>query len=98
MTEQELLKAAKTWLRITTEAFDDEILQTIAAARLDLAAGGVVRIELGDELIQQAVKLYLKAQFGYIDGENKFAQAYEHLKAALALSGDYNGMGGAEHA
>lgn len=85
-----LLTVAKTWLRITSSAYDDEITQTIDACVLDLTNGGVVNIDSSDTLIQQAIKLYLKAQFGYNDESDKFAKAYEFLKYSLELSEDYN--------
>lgn len=90
MTDAELLTAAKVWLRDTSSTMDVEITQTIAACKLDLTNGGVVVIDIDDALTQQAIKLYLKAQFGYDDKADKYAAAYEHVKAALALSGLYN--------
>jgi hypothetical protein len=69
---------------------DDELTQTIDACKLDLSNSGVKKLDSSDPLIQQAVKLYCKAQFGYDDPAGDFSRAYEHLKAALSLSGDYN--------
>lgn len=86
----ELVESAKGWLRITTDKRDDEIRQTMEACLIDLSNGGVKVIDLHDSAIQQAVKLYLKAQFGYDLEAEKFGKAYEFLKAGLALSGDYN--------
>ena len=88
----EQIAAAKLWLRISTDALDEEIGQTVDACLLDLHNAGVVNTPWDDALIKQAVKLYCKAQFGYgNDGDgDKYAKAYEHLKCALALSGDYN--------
>ena len=80
----------KLWLRISSGKMDDELTQTIDACKLDLSNSGVKNLDSSDPLIQQAVKLYCKAQFGYDDSAGKFAEAYEHLKAALSLSGDYN--------
>lgn len=94
----ELITKARAWLRITSEAYDDEIGQTIEACRHDLQNSGVVVWDTTDDLILQAVKLYLKAQFGFNDGEDKFSRAYEFLKAGLSLSGDYNETGGDENA
>ncbi len=80
----------KLWLRIGGKATDAEVDQTIRAALIDLQAGGVVKTDLSDALIQQAVKLYCKANFGYDEDAPKFSVAYEHLKSALALCGEYN--------
>lgn len=86
----ELVASARGWLRIVTTSRDEEIRQTIAACLVDLKNGGVVNIDTSDQLIQQAVKLYLKSQFGYDAAAERFSAAYEHLKFSLALSGDYN--------
>lgn len=93
MTDQELLEQAKRWLRISTDAVDDEMAQTIAAAILDLQNIGVKKTDRDDPLIQQAIKLYCKSQFGYDADAERFSGAYEHLKMALAMSKDYNGGG-----
>ncbi len=90
MEIQELLPQARVWKRIAGEDFDGELVQTISACLLDLKSAGAKRLPLEDPLVQQAVKLYLKAFFGYEDKDGVFADAYEHLKAALALSGEYN--------
>lgn len=86
----ELITSARGWLRIATTLRDDEIRQVMEACLIDLSIGGVAVIDVDDQVIQQAIKLYLKSQFGYDAKAEKFGQAYEHLKAALALCGDYN--------
>lgn len=86
----ELITSARGWLRIATTSRDDEIRQVMEACLIDLSIGGVAKIDTSDQAIQQAIKLYLKSQFGYDAKAEKFGQAYEHLKAALALCGDYN--------
>lgn len=85
----EQIAAAKLWLRISTDALDEEIGQTMDACLLDLHNAGVVNTPWDDALIKQAVKLYCKAQFGYGDGDDKYAKAYEYLKCALALRAYY---------
>lgn len=84
-----LLPEAKKWLRRSTDKLDDEILQTTAAAFLDMKNAGIKQLDKEDPLIRQAVKLYLKAHFGYDDQPEKWEAAYERLKSALSLSGDY---------
>lgn len=90
MTTQDLVPLVKSWLRVSASSVDAEIEQTIDACVIDLNNAGVVSVLLSDTLVQQAVKLYCKAQFGYDKDAEKFGTAYEHLKAALSLSGDYN--------
>ena len=89
-TSESLLAPVKLWLRISSSKMDDELAQTIDACKLDLSNSGVKNLDSNDPLIRQAVKLYCKAQFGYDDSSGAFSKAYEHLKAALSLSGDYN--------
>lgn len=93
-TSEDLLAPVKLWLRISSDKMDDELEQTINACKLDLQNSGVKNLNSTDPLIQQAVKLYCKSQFGYDDYAEKFSKAYEHLKAALSLSGDYNSEAG----
>lgn len=87
----EVLPYARAWVRKTLPQFDDEVTQTVAAGLLDLQNAGVVNLDATDPLIQQALKLYLKARFGYDADMDKWANAYEHLKISLSLSSDYNG-------
>lgn len=88
--EDALVVSARGWLRIATKSRDNEIRQVIDACLIDLSIGGVAVIDTEDPAIQQAIKLYLKSQFGYDSNAEKFGKAYEFLKAALALCGDYN--------
>ena len=85
----EMVSSAKGWLRIGTR--DDEVKQVMEACLIDLSMGGATEVKPSDPVVQQAMKLYLKAQFGYDSKAEQFGQAYEHLKSALALCGDYNG-------
>lgn len=87
---ERLLPAARLWVRKSKTNLDDEIRQTVAACFMDLKNAGVVNFNAEDPLLQQAAKLYTKAHFGYDDDPAKWEAAYEHLKAALSLSGDYN--------
>lgn len=89
----ELLTEVKTALRIqqSTTVFDDaEITPLINACKVDLKMSGVNRIDEDDPCIRRAIVLYCKGNFGYRSDMEKFAQAYEKFKQALALSGDYN--------
>lgn len=91
MSGSEFVENVKNWLRISTHSVDEEIEQVIEACLIDLQNSGVKNPNLEDRLIQQAVKLYAKAQFGYDSNASKFYDSYEYLKISLALSGEYNG-------
>ena len=95
-----MLAKAKLALRITTGAFDDEIKHLIKAAVKDLNNVGITLLpedvtfeeeSFGDPMIDQAVVLYCKAEFGYQDPDNykRFRDAYDYLKCALSLAGGY---------
>lgn len=84
-----LVTEAKKWLRISASSEDDEIGQTINACLADLSNAGVIKIDTSDALIRQAIKLYLKSQYGYDADAEKFSKSYEFLKSSLSLSGDY---------
>lgn len=85
-----MLNLIKLALRIVSPLFDAEILALINACKADLLVAGVGLIDESDALIQRAVVLYCKAHFGYNEESEKFDRAYEFLKKALCLSGDYS--------
>ena len=95
-----MLSKVKLALRRTSDAFDDEIKDLIAAAVQDLRNVGITLLpdtidytatSFGDPLIDRAVILYCKAEFGYLDVNEakRFRDAYDYLKCALSLAGDY---------
>lgn len=86
-----MLVAIRNALRIKNAVFDGEITDLINACKLDLSISGIKIIDDTDPLIKQAVKTYVKANFGLDnkDGE-KYMESYEAIKRHLALCGDYN--------
>lgn len=86
-----MLEKIKLSLRIKSNKFDDEILDLITSAKMDLSIAGVRKIKETDPLIQQAIKIYCKANFG-IDNKDseKYQKSYDLLKQSLSLCGDYN--------
>lgn len=81
-----LLPEAKLWIRRSTNNLDSEVEQTVAACLMDLSVVGVKNIDAEDPLIQQTVKLYLKANFGYDDNAERWQLFYDRLKAFLSSS------------
>ncbi len=89
-----LLDAVKTALRITAEAFDEEITGLMEAARLDLRLSGVTAAKLDesaeDPLINQAVTVYCKAHFGLNNEDSeKYQRVYDLIKVRLTLAAEY---------
>ena len=87
MNVSEKIKLA---LRITSNAFDDEIDDLIESCDRDLQIAGIVRIKDDDPLILRARILYAKWHFGYADAGESYMRSYEMLKVSLRLAGDYN--------
>lgn len=86
-----MLEKVKNSLRVSGNAFDIEIADLIEAAKLDLKISGVVKINDDDALIQRAITVYCKANFGYDNAEaERFQNSYDMLKQHLSLAGDYN--------
>ena len=92
---KEFLAEAKGCLRITTDdqVINTEIVSLIKACQRDLIRNGItprLAYDLKDSLIEMAVLLYLKAEFG-LDNKNydKFRASYEELRTELSLTDDY---------
>ena len=92
-----MLARVKLALRITTNAFDNEITGLISAALLDL---GLVGIEddllvagTTDELIITAVITYVKLHFGEPSDPDRLKRSYDEQKAQLITATGY-GLGG----
>lgn len=92
-----MLSRVKLALRITTNAFDDEINGLISAALMDL---GLVGIEddllvtgTTDELIITAVITYVKLHFGEPSDPERLKRSYDEQKAQLITATGY-GFGG----
>ena len=86
-----MIDKIKLALRISTDKLDLEINDLIEAAKLDLKISGLKKIDESDPLIQQAIKVYCKANWGLENKDSeKFQNSYENIKNHLALCGEYN--------
>lgn len=89
-----LLKLAKQCLSIVETATlkDDEIKMWIQAGVADLNRQGILAsLDTNDTLVQSAIVMFVKANFGNVDiKEKELAQrTYSLLCANLSLSEDY---------
>ena len=86
-----MLEKVKPALRVKSAAFDGEIEGLIAACLSDLRIAGINTALTCKRkaLIERAVILYCKANFGYFEGGDRYAKAYEELKIRLSLAGEY---------
>lgn len=88
-----MLARVKLALRITTNAFDDEITGLINAALMDLGIVGIDPSSLTsgttDELIITAVITYVKLHFGEPADPDRLKKSYDEQKAQLITATGY---------
>ena len=91
MSNTTTLALIKLALRITTDAFDDELTNLIEAALLDLGVAGVngYSVSLCDKLVLLAVTTYVKMHFGEPDEYDRLKKSYDEQKAQLSMSSPY---------
>lgn len=86
-----MLDKVKLALRIKNTVLDAEITDLIEACKLDLSITGVKVIDETDALIQRAIIVYCKANFGLDNADSdKYQKSYDLLKEHLSLCSDYN--------
>lgn len=90
-----MLEQVKTALRITTTAYDSELMYLIEAAKLDLGIAGVVVPEELDALVQKAVITYCKMSFGIPEDYDRLKRSYDEQKAQLITATGYTDWGDA---
>jgi hypothetical protein len=84
-----LLNDVKMALRVTTNAYDDELTDLIESAKLDLGIAGVVVPEAESTIVNTAVKTYCKMNFGNPDNYDRLKCAYDEQKAQLSMATGY---------
>lgn len=87
-----MLGKVKLTLKVDDNSLDEDIQDTIDAAKKDLKLSGVVESKIvdTDSLIIRAIKIYCKAEYSTDDKEaSRYLQAYEMLKNHMCLSVDY---------
>lgn len=81
-----MLCAVKMALRITTDAFDPELNDLIAAALIDLRQAGVVNQDTENPMIRRAVITFCRLNFGSPDDFDRLKKAYDEQKAQLGMA------------
>lgn len=88
-----MLEKIKLSMRITHDALDFDIKSNIDACMLDLHRVGVSKAKANtdskDALIMKAAELFCKWQYDLGNKGEQFHQAYERLRDAISLCGDY---------
>lgn len=83
-----MLERVKLALRITTNAFDQELEELIVAAKLDMGIAGVIPDNL-DAIVSRAIITYCKVHFGEPDEYDRLKASYDEQKAQLSMATGY---------
>jgi hypothetical protein len=84
-----MLDKVKMALRISTNAYNDELNDLIAAAQQDLGIAGVVVPENLDEIVSRAIITYCKMSFGLPEDYDRLKRSYDEQKAQLSTATGY---------
>lgn len=84
-----MLDKVKMALRISTDAFDQELTDLIAAARQDLGIAGVIIPETMNEIVTRAIITYCKLSFGLPEDYDRLKRSYDEQKAQLSNATGY---------
>ncbi|MER2039712.1 MAG: head-tail connector protein [Solibacillus sp.] len=86
-----LLEKVKYALRIDEEEHDDELTDLLSAAKREIIEAGASpeKVIDDDDLIRRACILYCKANFGYDDNKERFAQSFEKILVKISLLGSF---------
>lgn len=88
-----MLNKVKMALRITTTAYDDELMDLIEAAQLDLGIAGVVVPNQIDAIVSKAIITYCKMSFGLPEDYDRLKASYDEQKAQLSNATGYTNWG-----
>ena len=88
-----MLDKVKMALRITTNAYNYELNDLIAAAELDLGVAGVVLPAEIDALVTRAIITYCKMHFGIPEDADRLKLSYDEQKAQLVTATGYTDWG-----
>ena len=88
-----LITYAKLALRITTDAFDNQVSDLLEAALLDLGVAGVVVPATIDAIVKQAAITYVRLHFGQPDDYDRLKASYDEQKAQLSMCTGYTDWG-----
>jgi len=88
-----MLEKIKISLRLCHNVLDSDITTNIEACMLDLKRVGVgenlANSSSTDPMIQKAAELFCKWQYDFNGKGDQYNRAYEKLRDALSLCGDY---------
>jgi hypothetical protein len=92
-----MLEAVKLAIPISTNAYDADLNDLIAAALSDLGIAGVTAAGKDtDPLVKRAVITYCRKNFGSPDDYERLARSYDEQKAQLSMASGYTDWGEAD--
>ena len=83
-----LIDNCKMALRVTTDAYDAEILEYIEAAKLDLGIAGVT-YTAPDPLVDKAIMTYVRMSFGAPVDYDRLKASYDEQKGQMMKATGY---------
>lgn len=83
-----MLEKVRNALRIKNHEHDDELMNLIESAKLDLGIAGVVPVEM-TELVQTAIITYCKMNNGLPEDYDRLKRSYDEQKAQLSNASGY---------
>ena len=85
-----MLEKVKSALRISTDAFDNEIEDLIEAACADLGIVGIPAVAMtSDPLLIRAIITYCRVNFGSPDDYDRLKASYDEQKSQLITASGY---------
>ena len=88
-----LLESVRSALHISTDAYDAELAELIAAGLADLGIAGVTSSQEEDPLIRMAVITFARMRFGSPEDYDRLKAAYDEQKAQLQMATGYTDWG-----
>ena len=88
MSDMLLIEELKRIVRVRTADAELELQGLVEACKKELELAGIYGDE-ADPLYRQAIRLYCKSHYGYDEDTERFREAFNSLRDAMALSGDY---------
>ena len=89
MISEDLIDELMGAVRVKSSVGRTEVESLVESCLRDMDMAGVYISNPSEPAAKNAIKLYIKGQYGYDKDNDKFMDMYRALKDSMALSGDY---------